>query len=168
MQELWQPVEGFESLYEVSNLGRVRSLERFVRCRGNGQQRKPSKVIAAHRYANGYPRLNLWQDNQKSRKYLHRLVAKAFLASPPGAIHTGRGGWSIDHINGDKTDNRACNLQWMLAADNNRKAKAKLTNEQIRAVREDKRTCQTIGVEYGVSAHTVSAIKTGKRWAHIQ
>ena len=155
MPELWLPVREYEGLYEVSDLGRVWSTKR-------------NRCMTPSMGPYGYTMVCLSKDGIHKTPTIHRLAAKAFLGPAPGAIHTGSGGWSVDHINECKTDNRACNLQWMLTADNNRKAKAKLTNEQIKAVRKDKRTCRVIGAEYQISAQTVSAIRSGKRWAHIQ
>ena len=95
-KERWLPVVGYEGRYEVSDLGRVRSLLRAA-----------PKVLKTRISPNGYEVLNLGLGN---RQYVHRLVASAFL---PGSE-----GDTVNHINGTKSDNRAMNLEWHTYAEN--------------------------------------------------
>ena len=112
MPELWLPVREHEGLYEVSDLGRVRSVERFVKTKGNGKAKKSSKVIAPHKHSNGYPVVNLWQHNKSKRQYVHRLVAQCFVSGDQSL--------TVNHIDGDKWNNNAINLEWISKADNTR------------------------------------------------
>lgn len=105
--EIWKPVilldigESYEGLYEVSNLGRVRSLHR-----------KEIIVMAQQISCNGYYRVQLWKDGAMKYCRVHRLVGFAFLADSyfEGAV--------IDHVNTIKTDNRAENLRWVTQKEN--------------------------------------------------
>ena len=92
--EEWRPIAGLEELYEVSNLGRVRS-KRYNRIL------KPQ----GHRYH------HVDLGSYRRSQLVHVLVAEAFLPPCPG--RHGVGDWNVDHINDDKLDNRADNLQWL-------------------------------------------------------
>lgn len=100
--EQWRPVVGYESSYEVSDMGRVRSLDRTVtfpdgrRRTARGRLLKPGHVPRGHRY------VNLGRGNSQ---YVHQLVAAAFLGPRPD-------GHEVCHNNGDPTDNRAPNLRY--------------------------------------------------------
>jgi hypothetical protein len=98
MQEQWKPVVGYEGLYEVSNLGRVKSLPR------NGTI-KIERILKQNQNGYGYLHVGLRNKSLKT-KLVHRLVADAFLnyISKKGEI-------VIDHINNNKKDNRLDNLQ---------------------------------------------------------
>lgn len=157
MQELWQPVVGFEDLYEVSSLGQVRTIK-------TGRVRVPF----LHK---GYWQLNLSRQNKVYGQRIHMLVAKAFLSPCPGQIGIQRGQWTVDHIDNDKHNNAASNLQWLQCDDNFRKDNlgsnhpaAKLTHDIVASIRLDNRTQHEIASQYGVSQTTISEIKSGKTW----
>jgi hypothetical protein len=104
--EIWKPVMGYEGLYEVSNLGRVRSLERIVQC-GKGNIRVDRETIkTATPNRQGYLRINLYNHSKYQTRTIHRLVAEAFIPNPENKPQ-------VDHINTDKTDNRVENLRWV-------------------------------------------------------
>lgn len=98
MQETWKSIEGYEGKYEISNLGRVKSL-----IDKNGKKRE--QILKPRISKNGYLYLNLWKDSVGKAKKIHRLVADAFCVKPKDAQ-------CVNHINGVKTDNRADNLEW--------------------------------------------------------
>lgn len=93
--EKWKPVFGYEGLYEVSDLGRVRS-----KYSGEWKVLKPAKNH------NGYLFVNLKRDSRQKNFYLHRLVADAFIPND-NIFNT-----EVNHINEIKSDNRASNLEW--------------------------------------------------------
>lgn len=102
--EIWKDVPGYDGLYQVSNLGNVKSLNRFV-IRGcnsvfiNGKYLKPTST-------HGYLKVILSNNSSKKSIKVHQLVAMAFLNhTPNGNVFV------VDHINDNKTDNRLENLQ---------------------------------------------------------
>lgn len=113
MTEIWKPVVGFGSSYEVSSLGRVRSIDRLITYKDGRVGHFCGRMISGGRGANGYMSVTL---DRGKRALIHRLVAEAFLRSPaPGEV--------VNHLNGDKRDNRVENLEWGTFSDNNRHAR---------------------------------------------
>ena len=104
MSEVWKPLPGYETLYLVSSEGRVLSLR-------TGQIRKD--VRSGH----GYRAIQLSDSSgKKARHYVHRLVALTFLGPPPASNYV------VNHINLDKTDNSAINLEWCTISENSQHA----------------------------------------------
>lgn len=109
--EEWRPVVGYEGVYEVSDLGRVRSVDRWnVDSRGRKFKRS-GRIIAGGKSGAGYPYVVLWRNSREKLAYVHRLVAEAFLPPIQGKLE-------VNHINGVKTDNRAENLEWCTSSEN--------------------------------------------------
>lgn len=100
-QEIWKDIEGYEGLYQVSNLGRVRG---FVRVKG--------KILCYHTNADGYLQSELRKNGRKRKFYTHRLVAKAFLPNPNNFPE-------VNHKDENKQNNRVDNLEWCTHAYNN-------------------------------------------------
>lgn len=104
MNEIWLPIKGYEGLYEISSAGRVRGLSRTVKrhpsCRFvPGGDRKLQKM------PNGYLSVALRKDGKQKRFYVHRLVAEAFIDNPQNFRE-------VNHIDEDKSNNNASNLEW--------------------------------------------------------
>lgn len=106
MGERWKDVLGHEGDYEVSDLGRVRSVYKVVEKRNGGTYTRVSKVLRSARNADGYLKCALSTVGVLKSYHVHRLVAKAFLGDAPK-------GYEVDHINGVRDDNRLENLRWM-------------------------------------------------------
>lgn len=117
MQEIWLPVEGYEGRYEVSNLGRIKSLARTVINTGRVLK---EKYNCFHLKRGGYHSVLLSKDTVKSTIQLHRIVAKAFLPNPDNKR-------VVNHIDGDKLNNRADNLEWVSYRENSCHYYAKVT-----------------------------------------
>ena len=115
MGERWRPVPGWSGYYEVSSLGRVRSVPRQVRCRGGGMRRLSGRVLAPATDEGGYLRVGLWRDGRPSHEFVHRLVVAAFIG-PIGP------GMQVDHRNGVRTDNRVENLEVVTPLENIRRS----------------------------------------------
>ena len=101
MSEIWKDVLGYEGFYQVSNLGRVKSLDKHDRC-GRFKEGK-IKVIGDN--GNGYCVVNLKVDGKQQMKTVHRLVATAFIPNPNNLSE-------INHIDGNKKNNTISNLEW--------------------------------------------------------
>ena len=133
MTEIWKDIEGYGGDYQISNLGRVKSLKY------NNRILKPRLDQRS-----GYSTIRLFCENDCGCCYVHRLVATAFIPNPESKPQ-------VNHLNGVKTDNRVDNLEWVTAAENARHAvvtgllktagednpRAKLTNEQAHYIREN-------------------------------
>lgn len=106
-QERWLPIAGYEGRYEVSDLGRVRSLDR-VRSHGKRWRGRVLKPVPMPR---GYLLVNLWFDNSQRMRLIHRLVLTAFDGPAPDGTE-GR------HLDGDPTNNTIDNLVWGTHSEN--------------------------------------------------
>ena len=106
-EEVWRDVKGYEGLYQVSNMGRVKSLERKDRF-GRVIKERILEPAVTH---NGYLRVGLHVDGKRKMLRVHRLVCEAFHENPDNKSE-------VNHVNEDKTDNRACNLEWSTRTEN--------------------------------------------------
>ena len=106
-EEIWRSIEGYEGLYEVSNLGRVRSLDRYGNT-GYGIRLYKGKILSQEKDRGGYLNVVLSKKCIKTTFKVHRLVARAF----PDICGEYKKGLVVDHINTVRTDNRAINLKW--------------------------------------------------------
>lgn len=97
MKEEWRPIKGFEGKYEVSNLGRIRSLN----YRGIGKV----QVLKLAANKDNYLLVDLCREGKKKTYQVHRLVAEAFIPNPNNLP-------CVNHLNEQKQDNRASNLEW--------------------------------------------------------
>lgn len=111
MEEIWKDIPGYEGLYKVSNLGRVKSLERNYVSGNNGIRHIYEYCLKPHKDTKGYFFVCLSKNGKRSYKKIHRLVAEAFITNPENKPQ-------VDHINGDKTLNITTNLRWATNAEN--------------------------------------------------
>lgn len=122
-EEIFKQVKGYEGLYEVSNLGTVRGVDRYVTRSEQGSLSKMSsfkKKIKGkemkHRLNNGGYHVVTLSKNSKTKNVLvHRLIAEAFIENPENKP-------CINHINSVRTDNRIENLEWCTIYENNNHA----------------------------------------------
>ena len=105
MEEIWKDVDGFEGIYQVSNLGRVKSLERVVnypKCTKHVKEHIMSGSDNGHGYLTVMMRVN----NKGVRKYIHRLVAQAFIPNPKNLPE-------VNHKDENRSNNNVMNLEWV-------------------------------------------------------
>ena len=113
-KEVWKPVVGYEGYFEISNLGRVKSVDRYVvnTARDSGHQyHVAEKIKKVTINAMGYPCVTLCKDRKSKQIPIHRLLMEAFVPKPEGKNE-------IDHINTIKTDNSFKNLRWVTHLEN--------------------------------------------------
>lgn len=174
LTEYWLPLKDYEGLYEVSNLGRVKSLERIVK-RNNYNFTKSEKILSPNISRTGYSSVLLSKQGIEKRCYLHRLVAKTFIPNTRNLPE-------VDHINEDKSNNTLSNLQWITHRDNSSKSSyktlgskngsSKLTIRQVSVIRhllkKDGISNSEIAKQFKVAPGAISRIKTGKRWGKVK
>ena len=173
--EEWRPVVGYEGLYEVSDRGRVRSLDRTV---GTyyGERVMSGRVLISSPFTSGYLRVGLCGVGRMKCRRVHRLVMESFVGEIPD-------GMQVNHVNGDKADNRLANLEYVTPRENIRHGmatglirkggednwSAKLTAESVREIRRRYRRGSgpgyiRLGREFGVNPSTVARIVKGLTW----
>lgn len=132
------------------------------------------KQIKTQKNPDGYLKAVLCLDGERKDTSAHRLVASAWLDKPEGKTQ-------VNHKDGDKENNRASNLEWVTIQENNHHAvnvlgvrrgeknyHAKLTDDQVRAIRKDKRTLHAIAADHYVYFSTIHKIKTRESWRHVK
>lgn len=111
MEEIWKDIKDYEGVYQVSNLGRIKSLERYKE-NHNKYQKVVEKIKNNRKHTAGYLITDLYKDNKGKTAFIHRLVAEAFIPNPNNKE-------TVNHINGIKTDNRVENLEWATPLEQN-------------------------------------------------
>ena len=105
--EQWKDIKGYEGLYQVSNLGKVRSLDRIVKQFGHKQEYErliKGKLLKLHIQNGGYLIATLTKNNNERKMLVHRLVAIAFMGNNEGM--------QVNHKDGNKLNNKLSNLEW--------------------------------------------------------
>ena len=124
-KEIWKDIEGFEGLYQVSNMGRVKSLERTVWDSVRGYYRTVhERIRKPHKVRGGYIQVCLCKDGKKKGYLVHKLVAEAFIQFVPEANVS----YEVDHRNTVRTDNRVANLCYVTSSQNKLNPKTRERN----------------------------------------
>ncbi len=171
--ENWMQIPGFENLYEASDLGRIRSMERISNtCRGpeltGGVILKP----IFHKRT-GYLVVNLTGNGARKQILVHRAILLAFKGSPPP-------GMEACHNNGDRIDPRLENLRWDTRKNNHADKKdhgtwqggeacgtSKLTEDAVRHIRSSDETIADLASRFSVSRGCIEKAKYGSTWQHV-
>ena len=170
--EEWKDVIGYEGLYQISSYGRVKSLERTVQGKDGRLMlilerelaQTPSKITK--RYPRPVYTVELWKGNIRKRALPHRLVGMAFIPNPDNKPQ-------INHIDGDKKNNRVDNLEWCTASENNYHAyannltrpsgeKAVIGTSQKTGEVVEFRNQEEAGKAFGVTACAIRASVKGR------
>ena len=158
--EEWRQVPGFERIYIISSEGRIQSSYR------PGRNRKQDTNNC------GYKTVDLYKDKKCISKTVHRLVARAFLGERPDL--------EVNHKNGDKTDNRLENLEYVTGAQNREHARAnrlyargekagrvKLTADMVREIQASTDHYLAVAERYGIRKSQVHRIRAKETWCHL-
>lgn len=194
--EEWRSIPGFEGVYEVSNLGRVRSLDRQCThpSKRLGVQNRKGKLISPVKVSKyGHLRVGLHKEGVLLRKYVHQLVLLAFVGPPPV-------NQEVRHLNGVANDNRLENLSYGTKQENaddsrrhgtmqakgalvsaakkgistvwcERHGMAKLTANDVHSMRQDFQkgmNTAEAGRKYGISQAHASKIRLGVAWSKLE
>lgn len=180
--EIWSPVVGYESLYEVSSFGNIKSLNRLT----NNQYKAyflKGKQLSPATDKGGYKYVCLTDLNKKSKfKYVHRLMAESFLKPIPGKEF-------VNHIDGDKSNNYISNLEYVSKSENTIHAysigkmgvginvRAGSNNShsvftesdvmKIRNLHSKGENCFRLSKQFNVNNSTISRIIKRETWKHI-
>jgi hypothetical protein len=169
--ERWEDVEGYEGVYQVSDKGRVRSLDR-VDSLGRDHTGQVLKVCFA---GDGYGRVNLKRDGDRKSALVHRLVATAFIPNPRGAP-------AVNHLDSSRGNNVATNLEWCTASQNiqhcirngrfhpargSKSGKAVLCEADVYFIKTSPLRNMDIAALFGIARNHVSEIRRGRIWQHV-
>jgi hypothetical protein len=162
MDEIWITIKDFEN-YQVSNLGRIRSLYKNI-------------VLKPQLSKNDYLHVILYKNKFKYTKTIHVIVAKTFIPNPLNLPE-------VNHIDGNKNNCAVTNLEWSTKSDNAKHAyriglktakgenngQARLTNSEVIEIRElkGKLTQREIAQIYNVTRQLISCIHLNKNWKNI-
>ena len=169
--EIWLPIPGCNKEYSVSNLGRVRS-ELPVILRRSGAHAKSTKstLKPSISKSHGYVVVNIARYGKRQPYLVHRLVAETFLGPCPE-------GMECAHKDGNRANPSLANLRWATPKQNNsdkvahgthlsgsKIANSKLSDEDVAAIRSDRRSQKLIAADFSISQSQVSRIKSGAVW----
>lgn len=172
-KEIWKDIKDYEGLYQVSNLGRVKGLNRVT----NIGRRRPESIFTPGKCSHGYFRAGISKNAKRRTFAVHRLVAQAFIPNPENKPE-------VNHINGIKTDNRVENLEWVDRFENVRHAwdtglqrkhlgekhgMSKVTKSDVLFIRanHERFSRKELCDRFGIGTSQVCAIIRRQSWKHI-
>jgi hypothetical protein len=175
--EIWKDIKGWEGFYQISSLGRVKSLERY-KDSGNGLQKVYEKVLIPYKANKRYFIIGLSSESKTHAKYIHRLVLLTFIGYP-------KENQEACHNDGDISNNRVNNLRWDTRINNIKdKSKhgtqlqgessplAKLTEKDVIEIKRLYKTGsyyhRDLAVMFGVSRANICLIVNEVNWKHLK
>ena len=175
--EVWKDIKGYEGHYQVSDLGRVKSLSRVVKSRVGVFGTKKEIILKTFKNGDGYLKYKLCINGKEKSVISHRLVANEFLENPFNKPQ-------VNHKNGIKDDNRVDNLEWVTSSENvihslannlkipqkgSEHGMSKLTEKEVLEIRAIGRTktLKEVGKMYNVDMSLISLILLNKIWNHV-
>lgn len=173
-KEIWKSVKDYEKYYEVSNFGNVRSKHRIVKF-GPRLREVGKDNLRKNDNGNSYLQVSFSVQGKHKNKYVHRLVAEAFIPNPLGLPE-------VNHIDGNKRNNTVNNLEWVTRVQNidhaishkliaigSRKSSAKLSRIEARQIKREKLVgipTKVIAKSHHCSVGVVNDIAIGARYAY--
>lgn len=168
--EKWRDIPGYEGMYQVSDLGRVRSVDRPVRCISGGMETTRTargKILKPSALPTGHLTIHL---GRRKTTTVHIVVAAAFIGPRPD-------GNDVAHLNGDPTDNRPSNLSYTTRTENNRHVvghgRRPLSVEQVNYIRQRTKDGVTtelreeLAKELGTNRRHISKVIRGESYAYV-
>lgn len=146
-REVWKDVKGYEGLYRVSNLGKVKSMPKLIGRRFVGERLLKQRISTQ-----GYKMVSFCKNYKVFNASVHRLIAQAFIPNPQNKHY-------INHINGIKTDNRIENLEWCTQSENVLHGYKTGLNNAKKHGRTGKRRPLTVKEKTLISTRTKEAMK---------
>ena len=113
--EIWKDIEGYEKYYQISTLGNIKSLDRYVVDKNGKSRLKQGKNIVLHKDNDGYLHVRLHKDGKGHTYTVHKLVAQHFVEKP---IDFNSVTYEVNHKDNNRTNNSFENLEWITHADN--------------------------------------------------
>lgn len=177
MQELWLPIARYEGIYEISNYGRARSVDRMEKCKdGRSDRFRAGRFLKPCAHVAGYWNFGLCINGVSKTHSAHRLVATAFIPNDGFAK-------TVNHKDGNKANNVWTNLEWATYAQNNKHAvdqhlyeRAKgesihgsiLKASDVIEIRKHRNvTHSELAIKYGVCRQAITDILSRRNWKHI-
>lgn len=179
LKEEWKDIINYEGIYQASTHGRIRSLDRYIRCGKSSERYLEGRILRQFKSKKGYLELGLYKDSKHKTHKVHRLVLTAFDRPP-------KTGEECNHKDGNKSNNHIENLEWcthiqnMRHKDNiigkhnrgERHGRHEITEQGVRDARdllkEGKLNQKQIAEIFNVSQGIISCIKSGRTWGHIK
>lgn len=177
----WTPAHGWEDRYEVTSHGKVRSKSRVVQS-SYGKTRRIQGRELRPQLIRGYPAICLCVDGKRKNLLVHRIVAETFILNPERKP-------CVNHLDGDRQNNKVDNLEWCTHAENMRHAHetglippstigpgeacpaSKLNDISVAEIKKHLRNGvrqNKLAAQYGVAKGTIHYIAKGVTWAHIE
>lgn len=169
----WIDVPGWETRYQISERGDVRSKDMSVGARNGAVALRKGRLLAPVRKSNGYLCVTLTDGKNRPQISVHRLVARAFLGECPIGLH-------VLHTDGNKANNHFTNLRYGTPAENvadtllhgrqrrgSLHPQSRIDEDAVRVIRMSGRSAKEIASWFGVTSSHVHAIRSGRVWRHV-
>ena len=181
MIEIWKPIKNYENIYEVSNLGRIKSLSRTIKRKDGKPLKIKEQILKGSKDTKGYIQVELKKDGKRYIKTIHRLVAETFIENKNNKEQ-------VNHIDGNKENNCVYNLEWVTCQENIQHAwlnnlkvasygenhpNHKLNEEQVKYImknykpRNKEYGLRALARKFNVSTGPIQNIINGKGWKNI-
>lgn len=179
MEEEWRDISGFEGLYQVSNLGNVKSLNRVIIAKDGKKHFLTGQIIKSDKCGLKYCQLNLFKNSKRKKALVHRLVAIALIDNPENKR-------CVNHIDSNGKNNNILNLEWLTHKENTAHGiifgnirirgidnkTSKLNNNDVINIRNlynnEKMLLKEIARIYKMNITNIHDIIKNKTWKHVK